>query len=550
MLSSKSKDFERGLVSNEAGQANEEDSQTELETIYEKNIQASHHLFGSFWKIVSRESLLKLFLSGSGFMADSYNLFTIDVAVDIMKKDYPITPFQESFVKAAALFGAMVGQFTFGYIADLIGRKPSFLITCALIIVGALVSATLYGTNKGDVDDDNGGSSSGDGSTIFIWLGMVRFLLGVGVGGEYPLSATITSESTFPTNTERIKSLCSVFSMQGFGRVLSGLVLILTTQTFSSYEAMWRFSLAFGAVPMLISMYPRWKKMSESALFVEQEARRREEEGTHGDESLSSRAESPMKTIRDNWSTLLGTAGGWFLLDIVFYGNGLFSGAVTKAMGLSDTVEEEAIQSFLLQLIALPGYICSILYMSSIGCKKLQMYGFGLLTLIFLAMSLLEGYLADLGYIYLFIYGMTFFVENFGPNATVYVIPSFVFPTKGRSTLHGLSAAFGKVGAVVGTFTLLYVKQSFCGMEACADDDEKNIERGIELTFGVCSAVSLAGLAWTYVYVKDEVHEDLLRADAQVRERLEGDEAIEGVELGDKALLLQEFDEDDSFVAH
>ena len=387
--------------------------------------------------------------------------------------------------------------------------------------------------------DDDGHATSG--SSIYFWLGIIRFFVGVGVGGEYPLSATITSEATFSTNNQRITSLCSVFSMQGIGRILSGLVLILVTHTFSDYEWMWRFALAFGAVPMLISLYPRWKKLHESDLFLEQQENQRQQEEQKQEDSLTgilppTESTSPLKVMKENWSILLGTAGSWFLLDIVFYGNGLFSGSVTKAMGLSSSIKEEALQSFILQLIALPGYIFSILYMAKVGCKQLQIYGFGVLSLVFLIMSIFQGQLVSLGYVYLFIYGLTFFIENFGPNATVYVIPSFVFPTRGRSTLHGASAAFGKMGAVVGTFTLLYVKDSFCEGSGCSDDETGDIERGIRLTFGICAIVSLIGLVWTHVFVTDVIHSDLALADFKAHlhdpahTKHPGDEAMDNLE--------------------
>ena len=43
---------------------------------------------------------------------------------------------------------------------------------------------------------------------------------------------------------------------------------------------------------------------------------------------------------------------------------------------------------------------------------------------------------------------MQFFL-NFGPNATTFVIPGEVFPTRYRSTAHGISAALGKLGAII-----------------------------------------------------------------------------------------------------
>lgn len=52
--------------------------------------------------------------------------------------------------------------------------------------------------------------------------------------------------------------------------------------------------------------------------------------------------------------------------------------------------------------------------------------------------------------VYAFIYGLTFFAQNFGANATTYIIPSLLFPMEHRATCHGISAAAGKLGALLG----------------------------------------------------------------------------------------------------
>ncbi|CAB5391071.1 unnamed protein product [Rhizophagus irregularis] len=41
------------------------------------------------------------------------------------------------------------------------------------------------------------------------------------------------------------------------------------------------------------------------------------------------------------------------------------------------------------------------------------------------------------------------FFQNFGPNTTTFIVPGEVFPTRYRSTGHGISAASGKLGAIV-----------------------------------------------------------------------------------------------------
>jgi MFS transporter, PHS family, inorganic phosphate transporter len=51
--------------------------------------------------------------------------------------------------------------------------------------------------------------------------------------------------------------------------------------------------------------------------------------------------------------------------------------------------------------------------------------------------------------VFTFLYCLANFFQNFGPNVTTFVIPGEAFPTRYRSTAHGISAASGKLGAVI-----------------------------------------------------------------------------------------------------
>ena len=57
----------------------------------------------------------------------------------------------------------------------------------------------------------------------------------------------------------------------------------------------------------------------------------------------------------------------------------------------------------------------------------------------------------------MFLYCFANFFQNFGPNVTTFVIPGEVFPTRYRATGHGLSAACGKLGAIVAQ-VIFYLK--------------------------------------------------------------------------------------------
>lgn len=76
--------------------------------------------------------------------------------------------------------------------------------------------------------------------------------------------------------------------------------------------------------------------------------------------------------------------------------------------------------------------------------------GFTMLTIMFVILGF--GYQAIIEksvvlFIVLFTITQIFF--NFGPNTTTFVVPGECFPTRYRSTAHGISAASGKVGSIV-----------------------------------------------------------------------------------------------------
>jgi MFS transporter, PHS family, inorganic phosphate transporter len=73
--------------------------------------------------------------------------------------------------------------------------------------------------------------------------------------------------------------------------------------------------------------------------------------------------------------------------------------------------------------------------------------GFTLLTIIFIVIGFAYDHLGESGLLALYVLAQFFF--NFGPNATTFIVPGECFPTRYRSTSHGLSAASGKVGAII-----------------------------------------------------------------------------------------------------
>jgi PHS family inorganic phosphate transporter-like MFS transporter len=82
-------------------------------------------------------------------------------------------------MKVATPIGTVIGATVFGYLADRIGRKRMYGIELLIIIVTTALQALVCPALALNLV-----------GTIMFW----RVMMGVGIGGDYPLSAIITSE--------------------------------------------------------------------------------------------------------------------------------------------------------------------------------------------------------------------------------------------------------------------------------------------------------------------------------------------------------------------
>ena len=266
----------------------------------------------------------------------------------------------------------------------------TFVLTAVLTIIGTVAQACAQ-------------PGSFLGLNIWQQLMLFRFIMGLGVGGEYPMASTITAESSKPG--ERGRNLAAVFSMQGVGRVLCALMLMVAAFTIPDTNWQWRFAILMGAVPMMGAVCFRW--------LPETDAYKEEVEAKQP--VLSERFKNIGVHVWENRRKLLGTAGSWFILDVLFYGNSLFSADVTRAMGTENNLQSKTVQNLFIQLMAMPGYILAVIFMDRIGRKRLQLLGFAGEGIIFCAMAIFQQQFKGLPALFVFMYALTFFFDDFGP---------------------------------------------------------------------------------------------------------------------------------------
>jgi MFS transporter, PHS family, inorganic phosphate transporter len=134
------------------------------------------------------------FVSASGFFTDSYALFATNVILPSLAYLYWPTVtdgMPELGINVATSAGSLVGQVLFGVLADMFGRRKLYGLELVIVIFSTLGMAQ---ASTGIYDSMN----------VLIWMIFWRFLMGIGIGAEHPLSAVITAEYVY---LQRI-SLC------------------------------------------------------------------------------------------------------------------------------------------------------------------------------------------------------------------------------------------------------------------------------------------------------------------------------------------------------
>jgi PHS family inorganic phosphate transporter-like MFS transporter len=153
-----------------------------------------------------------------------------------------------------------------------------------------------------------------------------------------------------------------------------------------------------------------------------------------------------------------------------------------------------------------PGYWFTVAFIDIVGRWIIQLMGFFFMTLFMLILALdyypLRGQACPKGFCggnhitFVVLYAFTFFFANFGPNSTTFIVPAELFPARLRSTCHGISAACGKAGAIVGAFGFLYAAQ---GQHPGEPDPGYPTGIGVKNSFIALAVINGVGFLMTFL---------------------------------------------------
>jgi len=161
-----------------------------------------------------------LLVSGLGWMFDAMDVLIVGSVVAAVAREWQLDPTQSHWVSTANLAGLFCGAVASGFLSDRLGRKPVFMLT--------LLVYSIF----------NGLSAAATGLGLLMAL---RFLAGLGLGGELPVAATLVSE-LMPAR-RRGMMVVLLESFWAYGSVVAALIGFLVIPAWG-----WRAAFLIGAI--------------------------------------------------------------------------------------------------------------------------------------------------------------------------------------------------------------------------------------------------------------------------------------------------------------
>ena len=369
-----------------------------------------------------------------GLFVDGFDLYITSVAEPLFKKSLALSPLWLGITQAAAPIGAAIGAVLIGYITDRVGRKTMLAFNFILFIVATVLSALAWDVYS---------------------LCIFRFLVGFGVGADYPICAAYLSEMA--PNQSRGKLMASAMFINCLASPVGITVSYFIFSLYPHVDA-WRWMFAFGALPATLALLLR-ANLPESFVWRANQRLRQKKEIQSGYRTLFNKR---------YFKATIALCMAWALMDISYYSVGLFTPDILTAMHLagsgnfiSDTKKIVESTIFLNSFVAL-GALLSIVIIDKVPRVGLQKVGFlaGFLGLLMISMS--TYFNAASVYPLIFAGFLTYNVFiNMGPGTTTYLLPAEIYPSSIRGTGHGLASGIAKLGAFLGTILLPQFQQAF-----------------------------------------------------------------------------------------
>lgn len=360
-----------------------------------------------------------LFSAGLSWMFDAMEVGMMSFIVAALAQEWLLTPGEVGLVSSSTSIGMAVGALLAGTMADKYGRKAVLMWTLLIFSVASGISALATG---------------------YVFLCIIRFIAGVGLGGELPVASTLVSESV-PAK-ERGRAVVLLESFWAAGWILSALISFFVIPEYG-----WQVAFLIGALPALYALYLRRAIEDSPRLQNKQELRK-----------VSFREKFTSVWSTEHRKTTLMLWILWFTVVFSYYGMFLWLPSIMQIKGF------ELVKSFqyvlIMTLAQLPGYFTAAYFIEKFGRKFVLV-----VYLVMTAVSALWFGNAE-SEVSLILAGMSLSFFNLGAWGGMYAYTPELYPLKARSTGVGLSASIGRVGGILAPLLVGLLVQNGVAVES------------------------------------------------------------------------------------
>ncbi|NMM64588.1 MFS transporter [Clostridium sp. P21] len=382
-----------------------------------------------------------LFLTGIGWLFDAMDQGMVAGVMAAIGREWKLTPADLGMLGSASAVGMAIGAAIAGMAADRWGRRT--VITFTLVLYGLASAASSIAAN-------------------FSILLFMRFLTGLGLGGELPAASTLVSE--FSPAKSRGRMVVLLESFWAWGWIVASLIAYLLIPVYG-----WRIGFLLGGIPALYAAYLR-KGIPESPRYLEQKghfqeadeivSKMEQQAGLNKHKStVNNKIKKKKKniTLAELWSKdyIRRTLVLWILwLGINFGYYGFVLWIPTLLVGKGFALVKGFEFTLIMSIAQLPGYYTAAYLIERIGRKVVltsYLLGTAVSAYLFSQAASVTNVL---------VFGCLLYFFSLGAWGAVYAYTPEVYPTRVRGSGVGWAAAVGRIGAIAAPYIVGVVYQS------------------------------------------------------------------------------------------
>lgn len=385
-----------------------------------------------------------LWMIGFGWMFDAMDTGMISFIMAELAKDWKLDAGQKASIVSITFVGMAIGAVFAGGLADKIGRKTVFAVTLLIYSIATALCAF---------------------APDLTWLLVLRFIVGLGLGGQLPVAVSLVSE--YIPAPVRGRFIVLLESFWGLGWLLAALVSYFFIPKFG-----WHAAFLIGGLPALYALLI-WKKVPESIPYLIHQGRLTEAhaivckmEKQAGLSIINEIQTVPVAkqhniSFSQLWSTSLRKRSLmlWLLwFGIVFSYYGIFTWLPSLLVQQGFTIVKSFEYVLIMILAQLPGYLAAAWCVEKFG-RKFTLAGF------ILACAICAYFFGgSTSTQQIVIWGCLLSFFNLGAWGVVYTYTPEQYPTNIRAFGSGWASAIGRIGGIcapIAVTSLMDVSESF-----------------------------------------------------------------------------------------